>query len=241
LPVRIFETDPDSKPRKRQKFDDDFAFRFRSGMSVLNPKTKKMEPTSLAEWRVTSGDPEVAASIAQLYGGQAQEWQTSKDDYLEVLTSRQTIEIVIDGSDAITDKFILWGRSGPIHECDGVDFLSPDDLAGTPCGCPPLLADRKAHARSGRGPSPHTRVVFRLADDYDLGVGSFQSTSFDLLMVLHEVRNDLDAIGEPALCELTLELVEYDTKAGRHVEYRKPVITVLKAYADAIADDPFSK
>ena len=32
MAARIFETDPDSKPRRRQQFADDYAFRFRSGM-----------------------------------------------------------------------------------------------------------------------------------------------------------------------------------------------------------------
>jgi len=232
MAVRIFETDPDSKPKPRPQFSDDYAFRFRSGMSVDG------KPLSLGEWRVTTGDKVVADSVARKFGGSVEEWETTKEDFLQVLTATDKVQIIIDGPGAIRDRLILWGRQGPIHECDGVYFLSPEEDAGTACGCPSLLAERKAWARSGRGPQPNTTVTFRLADDYDLGKGSFTSTSWDLLTVLHEVRNSLESIGGEVLCELSLELVKYTTKAGRNVEYRKPVIKVLKSWQSAISDEP---
>lgn len=209
--------------RVREPFPDDgYAFRFRSGMQ------RGGKPISLSDWRVTTGDREVAKTVAQLYGGKVEYWETSKEDYLEVITTANKVQIVIDGPQAIKDRRILWGRNGPIHECDGVYFLSPEKDAGKPCGCPSLLADRKAAARSQRGPAPHTSVTFRLADCYDLGLGTFSSTSWDLLTVLHEVRDDIERIGGEVLCELSLELVQFTTKAGRRVEYRRAVIRAIE-------------
>jgi hypothetical protein len=181
---------------------------------------------------VTTGDREVANTVAQLYGGGVKEWETSREDYLEVLTSADKVLIVIDGPQAIRDRLILWGRNGPIHECDGVYFLSPEEDAGKECGCPSLLAERKASARSQRGPAPHTSVTFRLAECYDLGLGTFSSTSWDLLTVLHEVRNDLERVGGEVLCELSLELVRTVTKAGHPVHYRKPVVRMIEPWSD---------
>jgi hypothetical protein len=236
--TRIFETDPDAKPKQRVTYSKaDIDFFFRSGMQVENPKTRRMEPTSLAEWRVTTGDPEIADAVAQLFGGAPEEWDTPKDDALQILTTAASVQIVLSGQSAIRDKLVLWGRQGPVHECDGMYFLSPEEDAGKPCGCPSFLKERKEQARAGRGPAPHTQVTFRLAEDYELGVGQFTSTSWDLLTTLHEVRNALDAIEGEALCELSLELVSYDTKAGRHVEYRKPVITVIKSWSDAVGEE----
>jgi hypothetical protein len=231
MAVRIFETDPDSKPKPKVTYASDMAFRFRSGMTDEDGK-----PVSLEHWRVTTPERSTGEAIAQLFGGKADEWETSKDDFIQVLTNANAVQVVVNGPQAIESRLILWGRNGPIHECDGVNFLSPEEDKGRPCGCPPLLADRKAQARSQRGPAPHTTIRFRLAEDLDLGEGSFSSTSWDLLTVLHEVENDLEAIGGEALCELRLELVEYTTKAGRHVMYRKPVLEVIKPWADAIAD-----
>ncbi|MFD7591732.1 hypothetical protein ACFV6D_01695 [Kitasatospora sp. NPDC059812] len=232
--TQIWDTDPEAKPKPRQVFADDMAFRFRAGRSVND------RPVALESWRVTTGDPEVAAAVAQLMGGTPEEWETSKEDFLEVLTTSDSVKVVIDGVKDIDSRFVLWGRTGgPIHECDGVNYLSPEEEAGTPCTCPPLLADRKAQARLGRGPAPQTRITFRLAEDYHLGKGQLTSTSWELVKVLHEIDDALDAVGGEALCSLSLELVEFTTSSGQAVAFRKPVIKVLKAYSAAIADDPY--
>ncbi|MCX4687310.1 hypothetical protein OG401_23910 [Kitasatospora purpeofusca] len=227
---RIFETDPNAKPKPR--FTNDFVGRFRSGMSINN------RPVSLANWRVTTDDPDTADALAELMGGRPEEWETSGTDGMQVLTDKDSVEIVVDGSKAIRSRMILWGRQGPIHECDGVEFLSPEEEKGKPCGCPALLVDRKAAAKTGRGPAPSVEVAFRLAEDQELGRFRFVSSSWELVKVLHEVEDALDRVNGPALCRLSLELVEFVTKDGKPVSFRKPVIKVIKAFDDAIADAP---
>lgn len=228
MSLRIFETDPDAAPKPRDTFADDIVGRFRSGRMVGT------RPESLSEWRVTTGDPAVADAIAGMYGGHPEEWETSREDGIEVLTNSAKVDIVIAASSAISAKMVLWSAQGqPIHECDGVEFLD-EDRKGQPCGCPPLLAERKDQARKGIGPKPSVSVKFRLFDDPDLGLFRFQSSSWDLVRDLHNVENALDAVAGPARASLSLELVEFVPKngamAGRTVSYRKPVIKVLGAY-----------
>jgi hypothetical protein len=100
-----------------------------------------------------------------------------------------------------------------------------------------LLKDRKAAAAKKRGPSPHVTVDFRLAEDYDLGRARLTSTGWKFLETLHEVKDALDAVNGPALCVLRLELVEFDSDTYGRVSYRKPVIDVVGAYNDAIAEE----
>jgi hypothetical protein len=223
MALRIFETDPDARPKPRQ-FAEDFVGRFRSGRMVGN------RPDSLATWRVTTGDPDVADTVARLMGGTPAEWETSGEDFHEVLTDTDAAMVVIDGPSALSADMKLWGRSGLIHHCDGIEFLSPEEDRGQPCGCPPLMEDRKAQAKSGRGPQPNTNLIFRLADAYDLGKFRFQSTSWKLAEVVHEIDAALSRHSGEVLAELSLELVEYTTKSGRDVSYRKPVVKVLKPY-----------
>lgn len=227
MPIRIFETDPDARPRP---FTDDIVGRLHSGRLVNGV------PEALAEWRVTTGDPEVAAAVAHLLGGQPEETETTSENCIEVITGTDKVKVVIDGPDSITSDMKLWNGSALIHHCDGVEFLSPEEDRGKTCGCPALMEDRKAAAKTRRGPSPSISVVFRLADDYDLGRFRFTTGSWTLAEVLHNVENALDRVGGEALAELHLELVEYTTKKGRDVSYRKPVIRVLKSWNDKAAE-----
>jgi hypothetical protein len=237
--LRIFETDPDAKPQKREakpEFERP-AFQFRSGMQVFDPKTKKAKPVSLSAWRVMTDDMAIAESIAELYGGTPEEYDATKELNLHVLTEASAVEIVIDGSKAIEDKLILWGPVGPMHECDGEFSLLPDDK-GEPCGCPSLMSERKDLAKRKRGPSPSINVTFRLAGHgYELGVGKMIATAWTLAEVIHEVKNALDQVDGEALCRLELELVEYTSEKYGKVSYHKPVITVLGSYNDAVGEE----
>jgi hypothetical protein len=232
--TRIWETDPDAKPRERT-FSDDFVGRFRSGRLV-----GKM-PESLNEWRVTSGDPVVADKIAELFGGTPEEWETDKEDNLEVLTDAASVEIIIESSAKIDASMKLFGNSGLIHHCDGVEYLSPEEDKGEKCGCPALLQDRKDKAKTGRGPKPSVDVQFKIADAPDLGLFRFNSGSWELVKVLHDVIKNVDeaggateeSTGGPVRALLTIEHVKYTTKAGRDVAYNKPVVKVLGAYEAA--------
>ncbi|MFF8942857.1 hypothetical protein ACF1A5_11410 [Streptomyces sp. NPDC014864] len=240
MALRIFDTDPDAKPKPRKaKVEYERpVFQFRSGMQVRNEKTRKMDPVSLANWRVLTDDPAIAEGIAELMGGTPDEYDPTKAMHLHVLTESPSVEIVINGSKAIEDKLILWGPGGPVHECDGEFFLSPAEDAGQPCGCPSTLAERKDLAKRRRGPSPSINVTFRLAGlGYELGTGKLIATAWSLAEVIHEVKDALDAVEGEALCRLTLEHVQYTNKAGIDVSFRKPVIEVLGSYSDAIAEE----
>ncbi|WP_329168342.1 hypothetical protein OG709_30020 [Streptomyces sp. NBC_01267] len=229
--VSIWETDPDSKPKERRQFSDDVVGRFRSGRLVGK------QPESLNEWRVTTGDPVVAAKVTELFGGVAESWETDKEDNLEILTDAKSVEIIIESSDKIDASMKLFGNTGLIHHCDGVKFLSPDEDKGEACGCPPLLQDRKDKAKSGRGPKPSIDVTFKLAASPESGIFRFNTGSWSFVNTLHTVIRDVDEYAGPVRALLAIEHVEYTTKAGRDVAYNMPTITVTGAYEAAQTDD----
>jgi hypothetical protein len=240
MALRIFDTDPDAKPKPRKaKVEYERpVFQFRSGMQVRNPDTRRMEPVSLTNWRVLTDDPSVAQGISELLGGTAEEYDPTKQMNVHVMTETPSVEIVVNGSKAIEDKLILWGPGGPVHECDGEYFLSPAEDKGQPCGCPRTMAERKDLAKRRRGPSPSINVTFRLAGaGYELGAGKLIATAWSLAEVIHEVKDALDQVDGEALVRLELEHVQYTNKAGIDVSYRKPVLTVLGSYNDAIGEE----
>jgi hypothetical protein len=234
-PLKVFGDDPAAQPKPRTKFADDVVGRFRSGY-MLNDR-----PATLTEWRVTTGDPEVAAKVHDLLGGDApQEWPARGEDNLEVFTASSKIEIVIAGPRSVRERMVLWGRSGkPIYTSNG-EFKYDDsgnltDEADPDAGL--SLAERKQKAKDGTGAQPDIEVFFRLAEEPDLGIFKFQSGSWSLVMDMarDDVEAALAAIDGPARATLALEEVSFVAKtgprAGQTVQYMKPVLSILGAAA----------
>lgn len=214
MAIRIFENDPDARPRKPL---DDIVGRFRSG-ALLNGS-----PTALEDWRVTTDDPEVADLIQELMGGSAPaEWVTKGDDNIEVYTESNRIDVVLDGPNGVKTGMALWGRNGLIHKCDGEVTTE-----GEPC---PMagksVQERKEAARAGYGCEPNIQVYFRIKGHEDLGKFRFFSGSWTFAGEVGDAEDKLATIDGPAEATLRLEVVEYTTKKGRDVRYTKPVLDV---------------
>lgn len=218
MALRIFETDPDAV-RKPRSFADDIVGRFRSGYQV------NKRPASLTRWRVTTGDPDVAAAVHRLFGGEApQQWDATGEDNLEVFTDAPKVKIILAGRDAVRQEMVLWGRAGAIRHCDGVEQTG--DNAGRPCECPALLADRKDAAKRGTGCVPSTSVTFRLHDQPDLGLFRFSTGSWSLVREITDAEEALADLDGPALAWLALEQIEYEAD-GRTRKFTKPVLKVI--------------
>ncbi|MFG3710108.1 hypothetical protein [Micromonospora sp. NPDC047730] len=229
--LRIFETDPEAAPQDRQRFSEDIVGRFRSGYQING------RPSSLEKWRVTSGDPEVADRIVELFGSEndqaPQSWETKGEDNLEVFTTSEAVKVILDGPDALKQEMILWGRNNnAIRRCDGIEQkgVDKDDPAkGKGCECPQLLADRKDAAKKGTGCQPSITAYFRLADDPELGRFRFTSGSWSLVKDIVDFEKKLAKVNGPALVSLGLEVVEYGEGRDKK-RFIKPVFELLGAY-----------
>lgn len=240
MALRIFDTDPDAKPAKREKKSYDRpVFQLRTGMQIPDPKNpKRMKGISLPNWRMVTDDEQIAEGFAELFGGRADEFDPTKNQPWQVLTETNTLEVVINGSRAIEDKLVQWGGvGGPVHECDGINSLLPEDK-GAPCGCPSTMKERKDRAAKNRGPKPSIGVEFTLAGaGEDLGKGKLIATSWTTAGVIHEVKDALDAVDGPALCTLEIVHVEYTSEKYGLVSYYYPEIKVQGSYNDAIGEE----
>jgi hypothetical protein len=69
-------------------------------------------------------------------------------------------------------------------------------------------------------PRPTTTVLFRLADALELGMFQLRSASWEMAAIGGELEDQLTEVGGHAICELSLELVEFTTRvvpqAGRN-------------------------
>jgi hypothetical protein len=232
LALKIFGTDPESQPKPRQRFADDVVGRFRSG-HTLNGR-----PAALEDWRVTTGDPEVAKAIFDILGGDApQEWDAKGEDNLEVFTASNKVAVILEGEKALRQSMILWGRNGKmISKSDGETMED-----GTPDPDAELsFAERKKKGQDGIGPVPQIEVYFRLAEEPDLGIFKFQTGSWSMAsdLAANDVEGDLRdyvADSETGKVRATLELepvnftIKKGPNAGRNVSYTKPVLEILGA------------
>lgn len=228
---------PDGAPQKKTSFADDVVGRFRSGY-VANKR-----PVALQEWRVTTGDPEVADAIADLLGGsEPKEWDASGEDNLEVYSDANEVEVILDGSRALRQAMVLYGRKGTIYVSDGETISYPDDRKGeADPQAGQTLQERKAAAKDGTGAEPRIEIFFRLAEKPDLGIFKFQSGSWSLAsdLAYHGTEDEIEEIaadGAKVRASLSLELVEFVAKngprAGQTVSYTKPVLKVLGPVAE---------
>ena len=192
----------------------DIVGRVRSGAQVNG------RPVALQEWRFTTGDPEVAKAVADKYGGTPQEWVTTTEESLEVMTTAGSLPVILTN---IQSEFVLWGRNSVIRSCNGA--VQNDD-AHSGCICPSDVREHKEAARAGTACQPSVRATFRLADLPDLGLWRFNSASWQLAGEVNAAEEALAAAGGESEGVLRLELVEYTTKAGRNVAYTKPIIEV---------------
>jgi len=229
MALKIFGTDPEDQPQPRQAFADDVVGRFRSGHQLNGL------PAALEDWRVTTDDPEVAANIQTLMGGdEPQEWEAKGGDNIEVFTTTKSVEIILAGSKAVRERMVLWGRNGKlIMAGDGETLDWPEDKAGTPDPDADLpFAERKAKGQDGTGMTPQIEVYFKLADQPDLGVFKFQTGSWSLARDLAADRtvDQLEQIGGPVRATLDLEHVEFTAKngkrAGQLVSFTKPNLKI---------------
>lgn len=210
MALKIFGTDPETQPKPRQSFADDVVGRFRAGHVIGN------RPQSLDEWRVTTGDPDVAKYVFEELGGDApQSWATEQEDNLEVFTASKEVEVILEGEKAIRQKMVLRNREGKVViDTDGEFYAD-----GTPDPDADLtFQERKKKGNDGLGPKPEIDVYFRLATNPDLGLFRFRTSSWNLAWDLaadgHAERLVEEFEGQPVKAVLALEPVSFEAKAG---------------------------
>ncbi|UVK59052.1 recombination directionality factor [Microbacterium phage Cen1621] len=237
MALKVFGTDPETQPKPRNSFADDIVGRFHAGYMLNN------RPATVDEWRVTTGDPDVAERIHELLGGDApQKWETKGENDIEIFSASAEVDIIIEKASALRQRMVFRNREGKIiYATDGEYKL---DASGRPTDEPDPDAslsfqERKQRGRDGLGPVPDIELYFRLASDPDLGIFRFQTGSWSLVsdIAYNGIEQQLAEATEdgPATATLKLEPVSFVAKngprAGQTVSFTKSSIANIKAQA----------
>jgi hypothetical protein len=242
MALNIFRTAEEQAPQGRKQFED-IVGSFRAGYA------ENGVPKSLDEWRVTTGDPEVADAIHALLGGEPPaEWETKSEESLEVYTAAKSVIVVLDGPKAVRQRFIQRNRNHEIvYTSDGA---MKDDGERDPHASL-TLDERLKLASDGLGPALETTIYFRLDDsmgDVTLGgspahagdIGKFRYSSTGKSIGKQVDRDQIeqqiidmmeDNDGAPVRAKLEIEHVSFTAKtgprAGKLVEYNTAKIKIL--------------
>ena len=187
------------------------------------------QPLASSSWRVVTKCHAVAAAIVDRFAGaQVVEGALEGDDE-EILTGRESIPILVQGMEAVLFRMVSQGAGEAFHVCAGAEYLEPASRRGRPSGCPRTLRERKTAAASGRGPRPEVQLRFRLAELPDLGMFGLRTGSWDVVEELPGLERALCAAKGPVECDLRYAFVEFTTRSGTDVSYRRPIFERYRA------------
>lgn len=185
---------------------------------------------ALGTFRSTTGDPEISAAIAAEFAGSPNDWDTTGEDSIEVITEATLIDIQMN---SLKSEYLLWGRNGLTRSCDGV---TQND--GSDCYCKATYDNQRdwnAANKQGIACGPSVSATFKLGALPDLGIWSFNSQSKTLANddpswkknateegeiyspPISEIEEAFVAAGAGAPATLQLVGVSYTTKAGQAV------------------------
>nr|WP_242519770.1 hypothetical protein [Microbacterium esteraromaticum] len=231
MALKIFGTEPENKPKPRQHFSDNFVGQLHASYQLDGT------PSALEEWRITTGDPEVADRVHELYKGEApEEWETKSERNLQVFTDAAAIEVIVDGPKAIRQRMILWGNDRkPVYISDG-EFILDDNGHLTEDRDPDAeLTFQERTDKKAYGANPSAEITFRLADDPDLGIFVLKSNSWGLahFLAAEDIEGQIEALDGPAILRLKLVPVSFKPKngprKGKTVSYTATEIEVVGA------------
>jgi len=206
---------------------NDVVGRFRSGY-----QTKSGLPVGLGQFRITTGDPDVAAMVADIMGADdtgVSEWETSTEEVLQVFTTTDAIDIILEPG-AVRTSMVLWSNKGKkIVETDGEYLYEDGKLTDKPwSGSTKSLKEIKQDASNGVGPSASLQAYFRLADAPALGKFRYFSGSWTAVENFNAAEDALGQASGPCHAVLSLEQVEFTAKDGTEVTYTKPQLKVME-------------
>jgi hypothetical protein len=225
--------------------DTDVVGRFRAGYQVDG------EPASLENFRVTTGDAKLAKAVAKALGvdktktGEeadkdgVQEWDASGEDYLEVFTTTDEVNVILPNKGAYHSSLVrrtrdgdfMYATDGEVITAVGEDYEDEYEVGNPDPQTGQDLTTRKAKAKKGLGSSPDIRIQFFVRDHEDWGLFEYRTGGWSL--VHNSPEGKLSRLPADTPIKAVLRLV---TVVGKKYTYTKPELLV-RGVADS-ADKP---
>ena len=158
--------------------------RIRIGQQVASGNGRK-RPDKLEHFRLTSPSKALIESAAEAFGGTVAAWTSPAGSQWEVVTTTDTLDVVLLPDMALTQWNELWKGGGCERRCDG----DRETLSDKPCMCPAEPAARRELAAKGLACKPTTRLSVMLPALPDIGIWRLETHGWygatELLGSLH--------------------------------------------------------
>lgn len=176
------------------------AGRIRIGQQV--PSGRGTRPAKLDTFRLTSPDRRRIEQAAEAFGGEVTEWTAPAGKQWQVITTSDTLEVIVPPSDlSFSQAYELWSAGGCQRRCDGVT----ESISEGACLCDP----------DNRECDIHTRLSVMLRDLPGLGVWRLDTSGYYAAVELASAVEIIQlAAGRGALLPARLRLEQRSVKRG---------------------------
>jgi hypothetical protein len=180
------------------------------GRIRLGAKGAKGQPQKLEQFRFTSPSAGYIKDLAQLYGGEARQWDNNGVPSWEVHTSAKSIPVIaVKGG--LSQWLELWSGGGCQRRCDG----ERETLTDSDCICASENRDRVC--------KPTTRLSVMLPELEAIGVWRLESHGWNAAAEIPAVAELAQFVGD--LVPANLHLVERrSVKDGKTSRFVVPVL-----------------
>lgn len=204
--------------------------RIRIGQQVAGGNGRA-RPDKLEHFRFTSASQPLIEAVRDLFGGEVRPWTSPAGAQWEVVTTSDTLPVVLLPEMALTQWMELWKGGGCERRCDGV----VETLTDQPCICPADPSERREAAKVGGACKPTTRLSVMVRGLPDVGIwrlevhGWYAAT--ELMGSLHLARLSGAGVVEG---RLRLEQREKKVPGKPTMKYGVPVLELPGMSVDAL-------
>lgn len=191
-------------------------------------------PAALATLRFTSPDRVAIESVAAVYGGTVEPWNSPAGPQWAVTTERADVPVLIPSLSNLSAWFEEWDAGGLRHRCDGLE----DFATGGPCSCDP----------EARVCQPTTRLNVLLPEVVGIGTWRVEAHGWNAAVELPPAVELLRAFSSedraiPARLRIDQRTVKRIGEDGRPVTRRfvVPVLDIDVSVGELLGNRPLER
>lgn len=191
-------------------------------------------PVRSETWILTSHAQDLIEHAAQLWGGEAQQWEPMGNGARQwrVITTSNVIPAILPPGDPLSQAYEQWNRGGCVRRCDGVT----EQFTGNPCLCLAQYGEDWYERSPKQVCSSHSRLKVILPDMPGLGAWRMETGSY---YATDEIAGMVDTIrgtvGENVLVPVQLRIEPRTRVAGGETkQFVVPVVELRGVTAGAL-------